>query len=117
MEGEEVLGMGFIHPFPVVSVAFISEVPEDGSCKGRIGVSGVKEAGDINDAAINGLQGWLQSEVEGKLVFPASGCYAVDNVGALNATAVPGILRKTFSMVDSGIPHFFEYFSWIPHTF
>ena len=91
MEGEEVLGMGFIHPFPVVSVAFVSEVLVDGGCKGRISLSGAKEAGEISDTAINRLWGWLQSEVEGKLVFPASGCHTADNVNAIDATAVTGI--------------------------
>ena len=102
VEGEEVLGMGFIHPFPVVSVAFISEVPEDGGCKGRISLSRVKESGDVSDAAINGLRGWLQSEVEGKLVFLASGSYTVDNVSAIDATAVPGI-SSTVGRLDKDL--------------
>ena len=63
MEGEEVLGMGFIHPFPVVSVVFISEVLEDGGCKGGISLSKAEEAVDSSVIAIDILWGWLQSEV------------------------------------------------------
>ena len=60
MEGEEVLGMGFIHPFPVVSAAFISEVPEDGGCKGGISLSEAKEAVDGSNVAINGVAGLVE---------------------------------------------------------
>ena len=63
MEGEEVLGTGFIHLFPVVSAAFVSEVLEDGGCKGGISLSKAEEAGDSSNIAIDGLKGWLQSEV------------------------------------------------------
>ena len=62
----------------------------------------MKEAGDISDAAINGLQGWLQSEVEGKLEFPASGCNAADNVDAIDATAVPG-MSSTVGRLDKDL--------------
>ena len=91
MEGEEVLGVGFVHPLLMVSMVFICEIVKDGGGEGGISLSKMEEVVDISNVTINGLQGWLEGKVEGEFKFAASGSNAVYNFSAIDAAAVPGI--------------------------
>ena len=57
MEGEEVLGVGFIHLLSMVSMAFICEIAKDGGGEGGISLSKMEEVVDIGNTTINRLQG------------------------------------------------------------
>ena len=91
MEGEEVLGVGFIHPLLMVSMAFICEIVKDGGGEGGISLSKMEEVVDIGNVTINRLRGWLEGKMKGKFKFAASGSNAAYNFSAINAAAVPGI--------------------------
>ena len=91
MEGEDVLGAGFIHPLSMVSMAFICEIVKDGGGKGGISLSKTEEVVDIGNITINRLRGWLEGKIEGEFKFAASGSNAAYNFSAIDAAAVPGI--------------------------
>ena len=91
MEGEEVLGAGFVHLLSMVSMAFVCEIAKDGGGEGGISLSKMEEAVDISNVTINGLRGWLEGKIEGEFKFTAGGSNAAYNFSAINAAAVPGI--------------------------
>ena len=91
MEGEEVLGVGFIHLLSMVSMAFVCEIVKDGGGEGGISLSKMEEVVDISNVTINRLWGWLEGKIEGEFKFMASGSNAAYNFSAIDAAAVPGI--------------------------
>ena len=91
VEGEEVLGAGFIHLLSMVSMAFICEIVKDGGGEGGISLSKMEEVVDISNITSNRLRGWLEGKIEGKFKFTAGGSNAVYNFSAIDAAAVPGV--------------------------
>ena len=82
---------GFVGAFAVISAAILDKDAENGVGESRVGLGEAEEVMDMGDIAVDGRRRGGEGDIKGKFEFTAEGSDTADDLGTIDAAAVPSI--------------------------